>query len=270
MAPTWPSSGGAPTGETQPQGVFKNVVVGADGTPAAQLALRVATRLSAQDARLLALSVAEVHSAWRAGLEAGAWINWLRSAADQVRRETLRQLEGVPNATARLANGRPDDVLLDAVQSRDADLLAIGAGRSSRSLGLVFGSTSTRLIRECPCSVLVGRGDAPPDGIPQRILVGADGSLQAADAEAVGRLLARSFDGQLRRLVATGGEPIDPLWIDAEVDPRPPVEALGEASREADLLIVGSRGLRGVKALGSVAERLANRAACPVLIVRFR
>jgi len=121
-----------------------------------------------------------------------------------------------------------------------------------------------------PCSVLVGRGEVAVDEFPRRIVVGIDGSPHAADAEAVGRLLAGSFDGQIRRLVATGGEPVDPLWIDAAVDPRSPVEALTDASRDADLVIVGSRGLRGVKAVGSVAERLAHRAACPVLIVRFR
>jgi nucleotide-binding universal stress UspA family protein len=74
----------------------------------------------------------------------------------------------------------------------------------------------------------------------------------------------------LRRLVATGGESIDPLWIDAEIDRRGPVEALTDASRDADLLIIGSRGRRGLRPLGSVAERLAQRAECPVLIVRFR
>jgi nucleotide-binding universal stress UspA family protein len=255
---------------SRPMGVFKDVVIGVDGTPASQLALRLAARLRADDARLLALSVAEVQSAWRTGLEAGNWMNWLRAAAEEVGRECRHELKDIPNATARVANGRPGDILLDAVQSRHADLLAIGAGRSSRAFGFVFGSTATRLIRECPCSVLVGRGEPAVDEFPRRIVVGVDGSPHAADAEAVGRLLATSFDGQLRRLVATGGESIDPLWIDAEVDPRSPVEALTDASRDADLLIVGSRGLRGVKALGSIAERLAHHAACPVLIVRFR
>jgi nucleotide-binding universal stress UspA family protein len=256
--------------DARPKGLFKDVVIGADGTASSELALRLAARLRADDARLLALSIAEVQDAWRTGLEAGDWMTWLRAAAEKVRRSSLHELNDIPNATAAVADGRAGDVLLDAVQSRHADLLAIGAGHNSRALGLIFGSTATRLARECPCSVLVGRGDVDVDRFPRRIVVGVDGSPQSADAEAVGRLLAGSFDGQLRRLVATGGVPLDPLWIDAEIDERAPVEALTDASREADLLIVGSRGLRGVKALGSVAERLAHRAACPVLIVRVR
>jgi nucleotide-binding universal stress UspA family protein len=252
------------------EGVFGEVVVGADGTAASRLALRLATRLRASDGRLLALSVAEVDAAWRAGPEAGNWMSWLRTAADDIRRESLHELQGISDATARVTDGRAAEVLLRTIGSRHADLLAIGTERSSRVLALAFGSTTTRLVRESPCSVLVARGDVDAEQFPRRIVVGVDGSRHAADAEAVGRRLASSFEGQLRRIVATGGESIDPLWIDAEPDPRTAVEALTDASRDADLLIVGSRGLRGVKALGSVAERLAHRADCPVLIVRFR
>lgn len=48
-------------------------------------------------------------------------------------------------------------------------------------------------------------------------------------------------------------------------------EILRVAEREkADLIVLGSRGLGGVKAflLGSVSDRVAHHAHCPVLIVR--
>jgi nucleotide-binding universal stress UspA family protein len=71
--------------------------------------------------------------------------------------------------------------------------------------------------------------------------------------------------------MATGGEQFDATRaVEAELDAKRPVDALVNASRNADLLIVGSRGLRGMAALGSVAERVADKAECPVLIVRFR
>ena len=47
-----------------------------------------------------------------------------------------------------------------------------------------------------------------------------------------------------------------------------PDDGLVEASQTVDLLLMGSRGLQGVAALGSTSERVAHRAASSVLIVR--
>jgi nucleotide-binding universal stress UspA family protein len=47
-----------------------------------------------------------------------------------------------------------------------------------------------------------------------------------------------------------------------------PVETLVTASMYADLLVVGSRGLHGLRALGSVSERVAHEAKSSVLVVR--
>ena len=49
-----------------------------------------------------------------------------------------------------------------------------------------------------------------------------------------------------------------------------PVRALVDAGANADIVVVGSRGLHGLKALGSVSERVAHQAPCSVLVVRTR
>ena len=46
------------------------------------------------------------------------------------------------------------------------------------------------------------------------------------------------------------------------------LDPLNVASETADLVVVGSRGLRGMRALGSLSERLAHEARCSVLVVR--
>lgn len=50
----------------------------------------------------------------------------------------------------------------------------------------------------------------------------------------------------------------------------PAAGVLLDAAREADLLVVGSRGLGGFKGLllGSVSSKMAAHAPCPVVIVR--
>ena len=49
-----------------------------------------------------------------------------------------------------------------------------------------------------------------------------------------------------------------------------PAEALLDASKDADLVVVGSRGHGGFASLllGSVSSQIAHHASCPVLIVR--
>ncbi|RRS01551.1 universal stress protein [Glycomyces terrestris] len=49
-----------------------------------------------------------------------------------------------------------------------------------------------------------------------------------------------------------------------------PAEVLVERSKEADLLVVGSRGQGGLKGalIGSVSQRCVTHAACPVVVIR--
>ena len=49
---------------------------------------------------------------------------------------------------------------------------------------------------------------------------------------------------------------------------RKALDVLEVASETADLIVVGSRGLRGLRALGSLSERIAHEARCSVLVVR--
>lgn len=182
--------------------------------------------------------------------------------------------ETLPAAATELVRGAPAHVLLDEIERTEATLVAVGVHGQGRIAGIVVGSTATRLIHDAPCSVLVAR--PTPERTPRRIAVGVDGSTQSATAYAVARYLAGRFDADLVAVVAEGGKPVDLAAVSLVVGDgfhvisAEPVDVLAAASVDADLLVVGSRGLHGFKALGSVSERVAHLAACSTLVVRER
>jgi nucleotide-binding universal stress UspA family protein len=72
--------------------------------------------------------------------------------------------------------------------------------------------------------------------------------------------------------VATVAELAPAVECEALVLEGQPAEALLGASEDADLIVVGSRGLGGFKrlVLGSVSDQVVHHATCPVLVVHPR
>jgi nucleotide-binding universal stress UspA family protein len=88
-----------------------------------------------------------------------------------------------------------------------------------------------------------------------------------ADVEAFERASREVLDETVAGAVADG----DPgVSIERRLVQGRAAEALIAGSADADLLVVGSRGLGGFKELllGSVSHQCALHAACPVVIVR--
>jgi nucleotide-binding universal stress UspA family protein len=105
----------------------------------------------------------------------------------------------------------------------------------------------------------------------QSVHVGAAGigvSYPVSDADLSElRAAAESvLDAMLYEAVATSGEE----EIERRVVEGPPAAVLVAESHDAELLVVGSRGLGGFSGLllGSVSQQRAHHAACPVAIVR--
>lgn len=78
--------------------------------------------------------------------------------------------------------------------------------------------------------------------------------------------------GRLEERVAPVRESHPGLAIEVRVVEGKPVRVLAEASRDARMLVVGTRGVGGFDRLlvGSVAEQLVQHADCPVLVTRAR
>jgi nucleotide-binding universal stress UspA family protein len=130
--------------------------------------------------------------------------------------------------------------------------------RAVRRAGALAGACGARLVIVCAYlpSRADGRGarrtqDAPGEGPDQ--VVGsapADDTVQRAAEEAVG-----AGAGEVEQM-AVVGSPVETL-----------LEVVGRA--QADLLVVGNRGLAGIKGrlLGSVPADATRRSECDVLVV---
>jgi nucleotide-binding universal stress UspA family protein len=210
-------------------------------------------------------------------LRAAAWAD-MSGSADRDRRyeEAQRALhEGralYPRAHSTILFGDAGPMLVSAAREAEATLLSVGAPASGRLGGTVLGRVGTHLLHSAPCSVLIARPSADDTAFPRSIVVGHDGSQAAVAAAAVAKELAHRFDASLRILVATGGDPVevDRLMSEDELEwsSLRPTDALTTASTEADLIVVGSRGLGGIRTLGRVSERIGHLARCSVLVVR--
>jgi nucleotide-binding universal stress UspA family protein len=248
------------------------VVCAVEASPAGLDVLERARRLTAAEGLLLAVTVFDPAAAWETEWESTTLADELRHAAKDVCEEAQRRLAGEPRRRAVLRDGTPVDCIRREIVLLRADLVVVGTSGHGRTAGIVCGSVSTALLHHAPCPVLLVRPVGPPFRFPRTIVVGVDGSPQSLDALTVARELASRLDIPLRTVVAAGGKPVDvdglvaldPLeWLDG-----PPVEALARVADPEDLLVVGSRGLHGIRALGSVSERLAHEASCSVLVAR--
>jgi nucleotide-binding universal stress UspA family protein len=250
--------------------IFDRIVCGIDESAAALEAARQAERLRDPLGKLHLAAIVETATAAHAGWAMGHVLVELDHTA---RASLATAVEAVHPASSLFVAGEPVRVLLDAVEEHRATLVALGSGGHQRAVGIMLGAVGTRLLHEAPCSVLVARMPSATQAFPSSILVGLDGSEQSLAAARVARGIADRFDAELLGITATGGNGVDltaaasatPLHLE---DPRTPVDALADLAAEADLLVVGSRGLHGLRALGSVSERLAHRAPCSVLVVR--
>lgn len=254
--------------------IFSRVVVGIDGSNESLEAAWQGAVLADPDVPLTLVAAWNVPPPVVTSMpSAPTTFSGEERAAEEAAEEAIRVAHSqFPSARTRVVRGFPAHVLADEVRQAGATLVAVGTHGRGRAEGIVFGSTATELVHSAPCSVLVAR--AGGSRYPQRVAVGVDGSAESARAYAAARHVAERFGAELAVVVAEGDEPVDFPAVSAiagdgvHVVSEAPVPVLVAASADADLLVLGSRGLRGVRALGSVSERVAHGAACSVLVVR--
>ena len=247
---------------------FARVVAGVDGSESGYDAARVASRLVAPDGSLTLFTAVYLADASLTGAVAPRALEELEQEA----RVTAERAQAIaPHGELRLVNGPPLPAFKQELAERAATLAVIGSLGKSRLSELLLGGFAVGLLREAPCSVCIARPLADEAAFPRAVVAGCDGSDHSDAAVAAARSVAERFDVPLRLVTALGGKDVDrerAAALGGVEEDGDPVSALVEAAADADLLVVGSRGLHGFKALGSVSERVAYEAACSVLVVR--
>lgn len=251
--------------------IFRHVIVGVDGTEAALEACRQALRLAAPSGPIDAVAVVHLSDAVKAGINAAHMADVLARDAETALDSAARILG--KRTRKRFVNGYVVAALVREIEQTHATLIALGTHGHWRVTEMLIGGVAGQMLHDAPCSILIARKPASAAGFPRSIVVGIDGSPQADAALASAKQLAERFDASLRVVAAEHGKDVDIAHVRrsvpfVEVVADHPVDALVAASHGADIVVVGSRGLHGLQALGSVSERVAHEAACSVLVVR--
>jgi nucleotide-binding universal stress UspA family protein len=256
---------------------FQSIVCGVEGNPSSAEAARQAVALAEPGAELHFITV---HTSRELGpdnhrdhLEQGL------ERAGAMARES-----GVQASTDMREAQYAAEVLLE--ESREHDLLVVGTHGNSRASGMVFGSTASKSAHETNRPLLVARRPPGDAEFPRNILLASDGTEGSwAPAKAAGRIAA-AFDAKLEVFHVDDGKHPEGRGVlekEAEeltrmtgvepdvsqVSSHHPVQSIIDRAtdRGAALIVCGRRGLRGIKSLGSVSERVVHGADCSVLLV---
>lgn len=200
-----------------------------------------------------------------------------------------------------------DRGILDFAEEQDVDLVVMGTHGRRGPAHLLFGSIATEVLRRSPRPVLVvpSRGERPA-GRLRRVLAPVDFSVASRFAVDHARVLAGAAGATLELFhvlpdlevplpmnpaglgasatVVTDLEPaaesalaelVAAPGADCRIETRvwhgPPAATILNRAEEtgADLIVIASHGHTGLDRLllGSVAERVARLASCPVLVL---
>jgi nucleotide-binding universal stress UspA family protein len=151
------------------------VVVGTDGSPTAERAVRHGAELAVvDDARMVVVTAYEserrtaieqlagtdpssVHGDPSSAPKEMRWMLTDRGQADGVaqRGRDIAHEAGVSGVVIQSDDGDPAEVLLDAAKFYDADLLVVGSVGLVGAKRFLLGSVASSVLHHAPCDVLV-------------------------------------------------------------------------------------------------------------------
>lgn len=258
---------------------FAHIVCGVNGSRADAETVRQAALLCGPEGRLDIFCVLDEHGY---GPTEQATIAPSRgeAAIDKARR-SAKEL-GVVARTC-IVHGASAWESLSQLSS-GADLLVLGSRGGSRAGGIMLGSVATEAVHRAHVPVLVAR-PTPGAPFPEQILLASDGSPCSRVAAELAVAIARIHESEITILTAgdesqaqrhelaeeaatikflTGR---DPVVVTRTEPARAVIEEYARSERPS-LVVVGSGGKLGIRALGSVSEHVAHNVRASVLVAR--
>lgn len=208
-------------------------------------------------------------------------------------------------AESKVMGGNAAETIVDYMPS--ADLTIVGTHQRKGLAGFFLGSVAEKVVRMATRPVLVVPEDIDRTVPPERILVPIDFSqtsvaafelavrmVAVAKAEIVALSVVEQVPGIPAPTVMSSnpqaeGTPLESYYdvvhrntrdamaelirdrtnIVSNIRIAHPVDGICAAATEyeADLIVMGTRGMSGIAHFGSVAERTLRRAPCPVLVI---
>jgi len=281
----------------------RTVIVGVDASEESNQALEWARGVAGEDDRIVV-----VH-AWEMPLVTGYDValpidpHEIEEYATKGLDELVERV-GDDRLVPSVRQGHPGRAVLS--EAEDADLVVVGHRGDSR-VSMMLGSTANYVLHHTEKPVVVVRGDHVRP--PRTVVVGVDDHdlASAPDNESVRALkwayglpgveqvrvvhawflpalaigyfpsAATDLDAMdhgaeaiVDRVLEAAGPPPDGVNVVPEAVRGTAGFALIEASRDADLVVVGSRGRGGFSGLllGSTSAELASHSHCPVAVVQ--
>lgn len=289
---------GAWSGKAYPSGA---VVVGYNGKKHSQIALAWgAEEAVRRDAPLLVLYAANYPGMT---LEPGPGLlhrepGALEAAEEVTARGVSEALDAHPGLRLLGATEvtSPSRALSEA--SHNASLVVLGSRGHGRVAGALLGSVAFAVASRSGCPVIVVKDESAnrPVGPKHRVVVGTDGSAEAASAVGFAADRAAMASASLEVVTSTGGrqaEEVDErelrdraeriaesaadrvretrpeLTVTTRVEECPAELTLVDASADAGLVVVGTRGRGAFEGmlLGSVSHAVIHGATCVVAVI---
>lgn len=270
-----------PTTTPDPKGLFSDVFCAVDGSRGSSEGVRQAIELAQPDGRVTFVCVTDVRGV---GANRVANVGEHRAEMALAGAKALARDRGLHCETELVHAAATVDEIL--ARQGDHELLVIGSHPETRLGGIMIGSTATALTHRTEGLLLVARPSASPVPFPQRMVVATDAGSEQDPVVDTAVRLAVARDAHVDIVHATRRHPDvrargplgalaafiwsqtkrEPLVTEEPGDPAALVAKVVERD-DANILVVGHGGRKGLCALGSVSEQLVHRAACSVLLV---